>query len=64
MICVVGANLWAALLAWQMGYYVPAPEFILARLEGTYKSLINIMESQRSVPSAKVFNKCMHELFT
>ncbi|KAJ7775248.1 hypothetical protein B0H14DRAFT_3588302 [Mycena olivaceomarginata] len=63
MICVAGANLWAALLAWQTGYYVPAPEFNQARLEGTYKSLVNIMESQRSGPSAKVFNKCMHELY-
>ncbi|KAJ7850803.1 hypothetical protein B0H14DRAFT_3663818 [Mycena olivaceomarginata] len=35
MICVAGANLWAALLAWQTGYYVPAPEFNQARLEGT-----------------------------
>ncbi|KAJ7835275.1 hypothetical protein B0H14DRAFT_3707144 [Mycena olivaceomarginata] len=63
MICVAGANLWAALLAWQTGYYVPAPEFNQACLEGTYKSLVNIMESQRSGPSAKVFNKCMHELY-
>ncbi|KAJ7812810.1 hypothetical protein B0H14DRAFT_2605528 [Mycena olivaceomarginata] len=62
MICLAGANAFAALQAWQTGVYIPAPEFSQGRLESTYKSLITVMDEQRS-KSPKIFNKLMHNLY-
>ncbi|KAJ7865471.1 hypothetical protein B0H14DRAFT_3599385 [Mycena olivaceomarginata] len=63
MICLAATNVWAALLAYQTGHYVPATEFNQARLEGTYRSLLEIMKGQCSGSSAKLFNKRMHDLY-
>ncbi|KAJ7868363.1 hypothetical protein B0H14DRAFT_3585195, partial [Mycena olivaceomarginata] len=56
MICLPGAH------AWQTGVYIPAPEFSQGRLESTYKSLVTVMDEQRS-KSPKIFNKLMHDLY-
>ncbi|KAJ7094256.1 hypothetical protein C8R44DRAFT_814109 [Mycena epipterygia] len=61
MICL--AAVWASLLAYSTGRFVPPPEFNQARLEGMYKTLLNIMEEQRSGRSAKAFNGIMHDLY-
>ncbi|KAF7353107.1 hypothetical protein MSAN_01498000 [Mycena sanguinolenta] len=58
-----GANIWAALRAWEAGCYVDAKEFSQARLENTYTSLQAVLETQRNGLSAKNFNKTMHELY-
>ncbi|KAJ7488642.1 hypothetical protein B0H11DRAFT_2405610 [Mycena galericulata] len=63
MICLAGANVWAAILSYQTGYYVRPPEFNQARLEGTYKSLLDIMQKQRDGLSAETFNRVMHDLY-
>ncbi|KAJ7821263.1 hypothetical protein B0H14DRAFT_2831731 [Mycena olivaceomarginata] len=51
MICLAGANIWAALLAYETGRYVPAKDFSQDRLENTYTSLLEF------------FNNTMHELY-
>ncbi|KAJ7438608.1 hypothetical protein FB451DRAFT_1570207 [Mycena latifolia] len=48
MICLAGANVWAALQAWLTGRYVHPEEFSQGRLESTYNSLLTIMEEQRN----------------
>ncbi|KAJ6583662.1 hypothetical protein B0H10DRAFT_1962145 [Mycena sp. CBHHK59/15] len=49
MICLATVNLWASLLAYSTGHYVPPPpEFNQARLEGMYKTLLDIMQEQRN----------------
>ncbi|KAJ7606272.1 hypothetical protein DFH06DRAFT_1486910 [Mycena polygramma] len=63
MICLAGCNMWAALMAYQTGRHVPAPEFSQARLEGTYNSLLAVLEKQRAGSSAKYFNTTMHKLY-
>ncbi|KAF7353180.1 hypothetical protein MSAN_01505600 [Mycena sanguinolenta] len=63
MICLAGANIWAALRAWETGRYVEAKEFSQERLENTYTSLQAVLETQRNGLSAKNFNKTMHELY-
>ncbi|KAJ7116294.1 hypothetical protein C8R44DRAFT_879677 [Mycena epipterygia] len=62
MICLAGANAFAALQAWQTGVYIPAPEFSQGRLESTYKSLVAVVDEQCS-KSPKIFNKLMHDLY-
>ncbi|KAJ6449865.1 hypothetical protein C8R45DRAFT_1114423 [Mycena sanguinolenta] len=64
MICLAGANVWAALNAWETGHFVHAKEFSQARLENTYKALLDVMRKQRSGQSAKSFNRTMHQLYT
>ncbi|KAJ7021825.1 hypothetical protein C8F04DRAFT_1139779 [Mycena alexandri] len=64
MICLAGANAWAALNTWETGHFVHAKEFSQARLENTYKSLLAVLKEQRSGQSAKSFNRTMHQLYT
>ncbi|KAF7377237.1 hypothetical protein MSAN_00144000 [Mycena sanguinolenta] len=63
MIWLAGANVWAALRAWETGRYVQARDFSQERLENTYTSLLAVLEAQRNGSSAKYFNKTMHELY-
>ncbi|KAF7350671.1 hypothetical protein MSAN_01627700 [Mycena sanguinolenta] len=65
MICLAGANIWAALRAWETGRYgyVEAKEFSQERLENTYTSLQAVLETQRNGLLAKNFNKTMHKLY-
>ncbi|KAJ7789249.1 hypothetical protein B0H14DRAFT_2718827 [Mycena olivaceomarginata] len=63
MICLAGANIWAALLAYETGRYVPAKDFSQDRLENTYTSLLEVLNKQRNGLSAKFFNNTMHELY-
>ncbi|KAF7336357.1 hypothetical protein MVEN_02184200 [Mycena venus] len=63
MICLAGANVWAALLSYETGRYVPAKDFSQDRLENTYTSLLAVINKQRDGPSAKFFNNTMHELY-
>ncbi|KAJ6610980.1 hypothetical protein B0H10DRAFT_1953464 [Mycena sp. CBHHK59/15] len=55
MICLATVNLWASLLAYSTGHY--------ARLEGMYKTLLDIMQEQRNGKSGKAFNGIMHDLY-
>ncbi|KAJ7189877.1 hypothetical protein GGX14DRAFT_580309 [Mycena pura] len=63
MIGLVGANVWAAIVSYQTGRFVPAKEFSQARLENTYNSLVAVLENQRAGKSAKYFNTTMHKLY-
>ncbi|KAF8201927.1 hypothetical protein K438DRAFT_2103329 [Mycena galopus ATCC 62051] len=63
MICLTGANIWAALVAYQTGVFIPPPEFSQARLDGTYNSLLDTLEKQRNGDSKKKFNKLMNTLY-
>ncbi|KAJ6533573.1 hypothetical protein B0H19DRAFT_1111294 [Mycena capillaripes] len=63
MICLAGANIWAALTAWKTGEYVHVKEFSQELLENTYHSLLAVIEKQRNGPSSKAFNSTMHELY-
>ncbi|KAJ6559264.1 hypothetical protein B0H10DRAFT_2240543 [Mycena sp. CBHHK59/15] len=63
MICLATVNLWASLLAYSTGRYVPPPEFNQAPLEGMYKTLLDIMQEQRNGKSGKAFNGIMHDLY-
>ncbi|KAF8180722.1 hypothetical protein K438DRAFT_1976540 [Mycena galopus ATCC 62051] len=63
MICLAGANIWAALVAYRTGVFIPPPEFSQARLDGTYNSLVDTLEKQRNGDSKKKFYKLMNTLY-
>ncbi|KAJ7339145.1 hypothetical protein DFH08DRAFT_1013982 [Mycena albidolilacea] len=63
MLCLGTVNAWAAATAWESGHYVYQKEFSQARLENTYKSLLEVLQKQRNGHSAKTFNRTMHELY-
>ncbi|KAJ7731727.1 hypothetical protein B0H16DRAFT_199164 [Mycena metata] len=63
MMCLGATFIWGALQCYSTGRFVPASEFSEARLENTYTSLADVLEKQRAGPSAKRFNKTMHDLY-
>ncbi|KAJ7863638.1 hypothetical protein B0H14DRAFT_2574814 [Mycena olivaceomarginata] len=63
MICLGAVNVWSELVCYETGHYVPVKEFSQERLEGTYLSLLNVLQEQCRLPSANYFNKTMHELY-
>ncbi|KAJ7831508.1 hypothetical protein B0H14DRAFT_3713338 [Mycena olivaceomarginata] len=63
MICLGAVNVWSELVCYETGHYVPVKEFSQERLEGTYLSLLDVLQEQRRLPSANYFNKTMHELY-
>ncbi|KAJ7713405.1 hypothetical protein B0H14DRAFT_2644819, partial [Mycena olivaceomarginata] len=69
MICLVGADIHAASLAYSTGSYVPAPEFSQSRLEGIYLAHMATIEENRrnetpnEQANARAFHKVMHQLY-
>ncbi|KAJ7221207.1 hypothetical protein C8J57DRAFT_1482478 [Mycena rebaudengoi] len=63
LVCVVSANIWAAIVAWKSGRHVAGTEFSQALLEGAYRKHMDDMKDMRTGNSKKTFHKLMHELF-
>ncbi|KAJ7100981.1 hypothetical protein B0H15DRAFT_796634 [Mycena belliarum] len=65
MVCMVAANVHAALLTYSNGSFLPAPEFSQSRLEDTYVVLMEMIAAQRVASDANVaaFHKVMHRLY-
>ncbi|KAJ7767849.1 hypothetical protein B0H14DRAFT_3509735 [Mycena olivaceomarginata] len=66
MIGLVGTIVFASIMTYSTGRYLPASEFSQSRLEDTYLALVQMIDGQRTQSNpakVKAFHKVMHQLY-